>query len=477
MSDPTQSRPPGAGHRPRAPRGGARRGIGASALVVGSLVTLLALPTVATGRNSYLANWQVAYPSSLSDNNASCTLCHAPGDTSMLNAYGYQVQSNGTTTTAIAAIGGLNADGDAGGATNLAEINANAQPGWTAGATNVLYDVGTGSIVSTTELPPSGIGLIDPTVAPTPTPIPTVAPTPTPIPTVAPTPTPIPTVAPTPTPIPTVAPTPTPIPTVAPTPTPIPTVAPTPTPIPTVAPTPTPIPTVAPTPTPTPTPGDTIPPTTTVPTVTPRTGVALFGTAIPVNVRWTGADTGGSGIAHYELAKSLDGGATWMTVSTSLVTPGTILTVATTGTIQFRVRAVDVATNQGAWVTGAVLSPRLVQDTRSSIRYAGTWSKQRATAFSAGSVKLSKARGATATIRTTGKSFALVTTKGRDRGYAWVYVNGTLKAKVNLYSRTTKYRQIVWQTRWTGAAPTIKVYVAGTSGRPRVDLDAFAILK
>ena len=56
-------------------------------------------------------------------------------------------------------------------------------------------------------------------------------------------------------------------------------------------------------------------------------------------------------------------------------------------------------------------------------------------------------------------------------------MNGTLKAKINLYSATTKYRQVVWQTAWTAAAPTIRVDVAGTSGRPRVDLDAFAILQ
>jgi hypothetical protein len=59
-----------------------------------------------------------------------------------------------------------------------------------------------------------------------------------------------------------------------------------------------------------------------------------------------------------------------------------------------------------------------------------------------------------------------------------VYVNGTLKARINLYSPTTKYRQLVWQTTWSSAtAPAIKVYVEGTSNRPRVDLDAFAVLK
>ena len=54
---------------------------------------------------------------------------------------------------------------------------------------------------------------------------------------------------------------------------------------------------------------DTTPPTATAPSAALRTGAAVSGTALPVSVAWTGADTsGGSGIARYELAKSVDGG-------------------------------------------------------------------------------------------------------------------------------------------------------------------------
>ncbi|HYO43228.1 MAG TPA: hypothetical protein VES19_08535 [Candidatus Limnocylindrales bacterium] len=227
-----------------------------------------------------------------------------------------------------------------------------------------------------------------------------------------------------------------------------------------------------------------------------RSGVALFGSAIPVSVSWAGDDAGGSGIVRYELQKGLDlasdrdddrdddddddddddnGG--WVIVSSTLTAPTTNLTVSTKGTIQFRVRAIDAAGNTGAWVLGSVLSPRLVQDGSRSVSYAGRWSKAKANAYSDGSVRYARSKGASATIRTTGTSFALVTTRGRERGVAWIYVNGSLKAKVDLYSATTRYRQVVWQTSWAGTAPTIKVVVAGTSGRPRVDLDAFAILK
>ena len=42
----------------------------------------------------------------------------------------------------------------------------------------------------------------------------------------------------------------------------------------------------------------------------------------------------------------------------------------------------------------------------------------------------------------------------------------------------TTYRAVAWQRTWsTSATRTIRLVVVGTSGRPRVDLDAFAVLR
>ncbi len=476
-------------------RARAVRGIRLTTLLVAALVVVMALPVGAIGRSGFLTSWRSDYPTSLSDDNASCTLCHGPDDdTSLLNAYGKAIQDGGTSAAQILAIGGANSDGDSGGLTNAQEIAANAQPGWRDGPNNTLYDVGDGSLVSTGNLPPSNIGLIDPAAAPTPTPVPPtptpVPPTPTPVPPtptpVPPTPTPVPPtptpVPPTPTPVP---PTPTPVP---PTPTPVP---PTPTPVPPtptpVPPTPTPVPptpspslspTPSPTPTPTPDPTDTTKPVATVPTVAIRSGAALFGTAIPVTIRWSGSDTGGSGIAHFELSKSLDEGSTWAVVTASTAASSTRMTVSSSGSILFRVRAVDVAGNIGDWVTTAAITPRLTQDASSAVVYKGKWTRQRDSRFSARSVRFASAAKASATTTTTNaKSIALVTTTARNRGYVRVYVNGVLQGRYNLKSASTRYRVVVWQTAWTNAAPrTIKLVVEGTFGRPRVDLDAIATL-
>jgi hypothetical protein len=195
-------------------------------------------------------------------------------------------------------------------------------------------------------------------------------------------------------------------------------------------------------------------------------------------IRWTGADTGGSGIGHYELERSTDGGATWLSLAASTSALQATTSVPSSGTVAFRVRAVDLATNVGAWSTGAILTPRLVQDSSASIKWAKTWTKQSTSSFSGGSVRWAKAKAASATITATGTSFAFVTTKASNRGWVRIYVNGTLKARINLASARTKARAVVWQMPWASpTAATIRVYVEGTAGRPRVDLDALVVVR
>jgi hypothetical protein len=93
-------------------------------------------------------------------------------------------------------------------------------------------------------------------------------------------------------------------------------------------------------------------------------------------------------------------------------------------------------------------------------------------------VKYAKARGARATTTFAGRSIAFVTTKAVRRGKVRVYVNGRRVATIDLRRSSKLARVIVWQRTWAKAAKrTIRVIVVGTSGRPRVDVDAFAILR
>ncbi len=62
---------------------------------------LLALAPMAHADNGWLNDWRNVYPNSLSDDNASCALCHTSIDTNgNLNAYGSAVRSSGITGAA-----------------------------------------------------------------------------------------------------------------------------------------------------------------------------------------------------------------------------------------------------------------------------------------------------------------------------------------------------------------------------------------
>jgi|GEM_PF-401308 len=125
-----------------------------------SVVLALLCAPQALATSGYLSTWSGLYPGSTSDNAASCQLCHGTS-TQNLNPYGHDLaQCNGATgtiTQRILAAEGLNSDGDAGGFTNLAEINANTQPGWTTG--NMPVWGRTSCTAAGTNTAPSGLSL------------------------------------------------------------------------------------------------------------------------------------------------------------------------------------------------------------------------------------------------------------------------------------------------------------------------------
>ncbi|MBA2382230.1 MAG: S8 family serine peptidase, partial [Chloroflexi bacterium] len=206
-----------------------------------------------------------------------------------------------------------------------------------------------------------------------------------------------------------------------------------------------------------------------------RIGATLSGSAAPIRLSWQGTDGTGSGIAGYDVGRSINGG-TW-TALPSPVPAHLDITAATSGTVRYRVRPVDVAGNVGAWVTGSTVSPRLVQQTSTSVRFHGTWGNSTSTLYSGGSAKVGRVAGASVSFTSTGRSVSFVTTRAASRGKARIYVNGTLVATIDL-GGSTAFRYVAWQRTWSVVATrTIKVVVVGTAGRPRIDVDAFAQLR
>jgi PKD repeat protein len=127
-----------------------------------AVTALLVVFSSAYALNSFLKTWQDVYPHSTSDN-ANCATCHG-SSTSNLNAYGRDVciAFNGSIpadiTDVLRTIEGWDSDGD--GNSNLVEINANAQPGWTTGDNALYYMMdqncaATGAVMN----PPTGVPL------------------------------------------------------------------------------------------------------------------------------------------------------------------------------------------------------------------------------------------------------------------------------------------------------------------------------
>jgi hypothetical protein len=218
-------------------------------------------------------------------------------------------------------------------------------------------------------------------------------------------------------------------------------------------------------------------PTVTAPKATLRSGVQLSGVSLQLTLTWTAADTGGAGLATYDLARSTDGAA-FTVIATGLTSPTRNTGGSSGHTYRFEVRAHDHAGNIGGWVAGPTLRPSLVQQTSTSIVYHGTWSTSTSTSYSGGSARWAKAAGASASYTFTGRAVAFVTTRASSRGAVKIYIDGTLVTTFDCYAASTTYRYVAFARTWaTSRTHTLKLVVVGTLGRPRFDLDAIEVVR
>ncbi len=218
-------------------------------------------------------------------------------------------------------------------------------------------------------------------------------------------------------------------------------------------------------------------PSNTAPRATLRSGVTIA-SAPSIRLSWSGSDAGPAGIASYEVRRSTDGGA-FNLIASGLTNPYLNTAPSTGHSYRFEVRARDKAGNVGAWKAGPTIRPKLVQQTNDSIVYrGGTWKSAWSTAYSGGSVRYATAAGAKARFTTTARSLAFVTTRGPNRGAARIYIDGAYVTTVDLAAPSHQARYVAFSRTWSSAGThTIKVVVVGTPGRPRIDLDAFEVIR
>ena len=200
-----------------------------------------------------------------------------------------------------------------------------------------------------------------------------------------------------------------------------------------------------------------------------------LGSTVPVTVAWGAAADPGSGVSAYLVERSDDGGGFF-----GVLTPAPSVTqpLLVGHRFQYRISAVDAVGNVGTPRYGVTFRPTLYQST-SSTTVSGTWRRSSSSSYSGGSTRFASAAGASATFTATlARSISIVSSKAATRGSFKVYIDGVYKGTISTYSTTTKFRQLVYQFAWpTAGTHKVKIVVSGTAHHPRVDLDAFVVLR
>ena len=216
-------------------------------------------------------------------------------------------------------------------------------------------------------------------------------------------------------------------------------------------------------------------PVTSAPTAALRSGTTLNGSSLRVAVTWTASDVGPAGILNYDVQRSYDGRA-FETIST---TTGTLVnwSLAPGHTYRFQVRARDKAGNVSAWKAGPTLKPALTQQTSSAVHFSGSSTTTRYSPYSGGSERYLRTAGSSVSYTTTARALSFVTTRSSIRGKAKIYIDGVLAATVDLSATPTIYRFVAFSKTWSSVGThTIKVVSVGTPV-PRIDIDAFGVIR
>jgi hypothetical protein len=215
-------------------------------------------------------------------------------------------------------------------------------------------------------------------------------------------------------------------------------------------------------------------PTSAAPTTALRSAVTLATTAFGAAVTWTATDAG-SGVATYDVARSVDGAA-FAVVASGVTTASLNQSVTSGHHYRFEVRTHDRAGNVGAWVAGPTLAPALVQQTSSAITWTSGWATYTSTSYSGGTARTAVGTGSSASYAFTGRGIAVLMSRDPTYGQVKLYLDGTYLGTVDTMATTHGDRYVIYAKAVTAGSHTFKLVVVGTSGRPRVVLDGFEVL-
>jgi hypothetical protein len=202
----------------------------------------------------------------------------------------------------------------------------------------------------------------------------------------------------------------------------------------------------------------------TTPKITLRTGTVETA-AVPVTLGWKATDA--QALKQVSLLSPT-------TATFGPTTTSSNRTAKSGSASTWSMKAYDIAGNTRT--SSPAYTPMILQET--SATKSGSWTARSSSSYLGGKSYSSGSKGASLTWTFTGKSAAWVVSRASTSGQAYVYVDGTKVATVDLKSATTKYRQAIWTKSWSSSAQhKIKIVVVGTSGRPTITTDGLVYIK
>ncbi|MFF7054145.1 peptidoglycan recognition protein [Streptomyces griseorubiginosus] len=202
----------------------------------------------------------------------------------------------------------------------------------------------------------------------------------------------------------------------------------------------------------------------TTPKITLRTGTVETA-AVPVTLGWKATDAQALKQVNLVSPTTATFGPT-ITSSNRTAKSGAASTWSMT--------AYDIAGNTRT--SSPSFTPMILQET--SATKSGSWTSRSSSSYLGGKSYSSGSKNASLTWTFTGRSAAWVVSRASTSGQAYVFVDGTKVATVDLKSSTTKYRQAIWTKSWSSSAQhKIKIVVVGTSGRPTITTDGLVYVK
>jgi subtilisin len=223
---------------------------------------------------------------------------------------------------------------------------------------------------------------------------------------------------------------------------------------------------------------DNQPPVVHAPRASFRTGSRAGLTTVPLRLAWAAASDL-SGVVAYELGEVDASGSVTSRVSFR----GSARTTdrpATRGAWHtYALRARDRLGNTAAWVKAAPVRADAIQESGTGTSRSAGWTRYASPYAIGGGGAYATRAGSWFRFRFSGATaVALVGGRGPTRGAAAIYLDGVYVRTVDSWARESSSRWLLF-TRNTDPAVghTLTIKVLGTPGRPRVDVDAFLVLR